>query len=62
VLFLNASELLYAGNGNEVLAEADRVVEIIGVGPSLIGVGNLYTAAFASTIQPSVPLFFFVIS
>ena len=48
-------DLLYAGGSVEVCMEADQIVEMVGVGPDLIGFGNLYVTAFALTIRAKVP-------
>lgn len=49
-------DLLYAGSSDEVISEVDQIVEMVGVGPDLIGFGNLYTMAFALTMRPKGPL------
>jgi hypothetical protein len=48
-------DLLYTGNSDEVCLMADQIVELVGVGCELIGVGNLCVAAFALTMRPRVP-------
>ena len=54
-VFSRRPDLLYAGTCGEVIAGANRIVEFVGVGPDLIGVGNLYLTAFALTIRAKVP-------
>lgn len=54
-VFSRRPDLLYAGTCGEVIAGANQIVEFVGVGPDLIGVGNLYCTAFALTIRKKVP-------
>jgi hypothetical protein len=49
------SGLINARNSKEILAEAEQIVKTIGVGPSLIGVSNLYTTAYALTVRSVTP-------